>query len=163
MSFFIHVYSGLNNKLIPLLSLLRIAKKENKNIKCYWGRDAYLSKSLFDFYDLFENIKEIDFISSSDFLKEYNNKNNIVYNKSGSCRDRNEIIYKTRYNIIYKGKKWEVDQFHKQNKGLWIAEIELESEEESFDVPKWVLEEVTGDEKYYNSNLSKHPYNSWQE
>lgn len=75
----------------------------------------------------------------------------------------NEIIYKTRYNIIYKGKKWEVDQFHKQNKGLWIAEIELESEEESFDVPKWVLEEVTGDEKYYNSNLSKHPYNSWQE
>ena len=75
----------------------------------------------------------------------------------------NEIIYKTRYNIIYKGKKWEVDQFHKQNKGLWIAEIELESEEESFDVPEWVLEEVTGDEKYYNSNLSKHPYNSWQE
>ncbi|SVE54772.1 uncharacterized protein METZ01_LOCUS507626, partial [marine metagenome] len=49
------------------------------------------------------------------------------------------------------------------NKGLWIAEIELEFEEESFDVPKWVLEEVTGDEKYYNSNLSKHPYNSWQE
>ena len=75
----------------------------------------------------------------------------------------NEIIYKTRYNIIYKGKKWEVDQFHKKNKGLWIAEIELESEEESFDVPEWVLEEVTGDEKYYNSNLSKHPYNSWQE
>ncbi|MDP6877752.1 MAG: CYTH domain-containing protein [Candidatus Marinimicrobia bacterium] len=75
----------------------------------------------------------------------------------------NEIIYKTRYNIIYKGKKWEVDQFHKQNKGLWIAEIELESEGESFDVPEWVLEEVTGDEKYYNSNLSKHPYNSWQE
>ena len=75
----------------------------------------------------------------------------------------NEIIYKTRYNIIYKGKKWEVDQFHKQNKGLWIAEIELESEKESFDVPKWVLQEVTGDEKYYNSNLSKHPYNSWQE
>ncbi len=75
----------------------------------------------------------------------------------------NEIIYKTRYNIIYKGKKWEVDQFHKQNKGLWIAEIELESKEESFDVPEWVLEEVTGDEKYYNSNLSKHPYNSWQE
>ena len=60
----------------------------------------------------------------------------------------NEIIYKTRYNIIYKGKKWEVDQFHKKNKGLWIAEIELESEEESFDVPEWVLEEITGDENY---------------
>jgi len=95
MTFFIHVRSGLNNKLIPLLSLLRIAKKENKNIKCYWRNDAYLSKSLFNFYDLFENIKEIDFISPSDFLKEYNNKNNIVYNKSGSDRDRNEIIYKT--------------------------------------------------------------------
>ena len=45
--FYIKVYSGLNNKLIPLLSLLRIAKKENKIIKCYWGNDAYINKNMF--------------------------------------------------------------------------------------------------------------------
>ena len=62
MFFFIHLHSGLNNKLIPLLSLLRIARKEKKKIKCYWGNDAYLSKSLFNFNDLFEDIKEIEFV-----------------------------------------------------------------------------------------------------
>ena len=54
-----------------------------------------LSKSLFNFNDLFEDIKEIEFVSLNDFLKEFNNKNNIIYNKSGSDRDRNEIIYNT--------------------------------------------------------------------
>ena len=104
MSFYIHVHSGLNNKLIPLFSLLRIAKKENKSIKCYWGNDAYLSKSLFNFYDLFENIKEIESISLSEFSKEFYNRNNIIYNKSGSDRDRNEIIYSTnnRNSVFFK-------------------------------------------------------------
>ena len=60
------------------------------------------------------------------------------------------VIYKTRYDIVYEGKKWEIDQFHKENEGLWIAEIELQFENESFEIPKWVLEEVTGNEKYYN-------------
>ena len=64
------------------------------------------------------------------------------------------VIYKTRYDIVYEGKKWEIDQFHKENEGLWIAEIELQFENESFEIPKWVLEEVTGNEKYYNSYLS---------
>lgn len=95
MSFFIYVYSGLNNKLIPLFSLLRIAKKENKIIKCYWGNDAYLSKTLFEFCDLFEPVNGLEFISLQDFSKEFNNTNNIVYNRLGSDRDRNEIIYTT--------------------------------------------------------------------
>ena len=73
------------------------------------------------------------------------------------------VIYKTRYDIVYKGKKWEIDQFHKENEGLWIAEIELQFENESFEIPKWVLEEVTGNEKYYNSYLSKHSFKSWKE
>ena len=104
MSFFIYVHSGLNNKLIPLLSLLRIAKKENKNIKCYWGNQAYLSNSLFHFNDLFENVKEIQFISSKEFNQEFNNKNNIIYNKLGSDRDRKEIIYNTnsKNSVFYK-------------------------------------------------------------
>ena len=73
------------------------------------------------------------------------------------------VIYKTRYDIVYEGKKWEIDQFHKENEGLWIAEIELQFENESFEIPKWVLEEVTGNEKYYNSYLSKHSFKSWKE
>ena len=73
------------------------------------------------------------------------------------------VIYKTRYDIVYEGKKWEIDQFHKENEGLWIAEIELQVENESFEIPKWVLEEVTGNEKYYNSYLSKHSFKSWKE
>ena len=73
------------------------------------------------------------------------------------------VIYKTRYDIVYEGKKWEIDQFHKENEGLWIAEIELQFENDSFEIPKWVLEEVTGNEKYYNSYLSKHSFKSWKE
>ena len=73
------------------------------------------------------------------------------------------VIYKTRYDIVYEGKKWEIDQFHKENEGLWIAEIDLQFENESFEIPKWVLEEVTGNEKYYNSYLSKHSFKSWKE
>ena len=73
------------------------------------------------------------------------------------------VIYKTRYDIVYEGKKWEIDQFHKENEGLWIAEIELQFENESFEIPEWVLEEVTGNEKYYNSYLSKHSFKSWKE
>ena len=73
------------------------------------------------------------------------------------------VIYKTRYDVVYEGKKWEIDQFHKENEGLWIAEIELQFENESFEIPKWVLEEVTGNEKYYNSYLSKHSFKSWKE
>ena len=73
------------------------------------------------------------------------------------------VIYKTRYDIVYEGKKWEIDQFHKENEGLWIAEIELQFENESFEIHKWVLEEVTGNEKYYNSYLSKHSFKSWKE
>ena len=73
------------------------------------------------------------------------------------------VIYKTRYDIVYEGKKWEIDQFHGDNEGLWIAEIELQFENESFEIPKWVLEEVTGNEKYYNSYLSKHSFKSWKE
>ena len=70
-------------------------------------------------------------------------------------------IEKTRYNIKYKGKTWEVDIFSGENKGLILAEIELKSEDEKFDIPEWITEEVTGDERYYNSYLSIKPYKNW--
>ncbi|GGH08481.1 CYTH domain-containing protein [Pedobacter zeae] len=70
-------------------------------------------------------------------------------------------LSKTRYEITFNGKLWEVDVFLGDNKGLIVAEIELESEDETFDLPDWVGVEVTGEEKYYNANLTTRPFKRW--
>lgn len=57
---------------------------------------------------------------------------------------------------------WEVDEFLQENAGLTIAEIELSSEDEDFDRPSWLGEEVSGDPRYFNSYLSKNPYCTWK-
>ena len=71
------------------------------------------------------------------------------------------LIEKTRHYIEHKGHTWEIDEFHGKNNGLIVAEIELESEDEKFDIPDWVGEEVTQDDRYYNMNLAIHPFTSW--
>ncbi|MEO6523601.1 MAG: CYTH domain-containing protein [Mucilaginibacter sp.] len=71
------------------------------------------------------------------------------------------VIDKTRYNITFAGKLWEVDVFEGDNAGLIVAEIELESEDEMFDLPEWITKEVTDDARYFNSNLSVNPYKNW--
>lgn len=71
------------------------------------------------------------------------------------------IIEKIRYLVPYKGYTFEIDVFSGLNEGLIIAEIELSHEDEVFEKPEWLGEEVTGDVKYYNAYLSNHPYNSW--
>jgi len=73
----------------------------------------------------------------------------------------NSIIEKIRYRIPYKGHIWEVDVFLGANKGLVLAEIELEDEHEEFARPPWLGREVTGDVRFYNSFLSRTPYTSW--
>jgi len=100
MTFCLHVHSGLNNKLVPLLSLLRIARKENRELKCLWGNDAYINRTLFSFNDLFENLDRVKFITIEEYIDLFNNQNNKIYNKSGSDRDRNEIIYRNDTNEI---------------------------------------------------------------
>ncbi len=70
-------------------------------------------------------------------------------------------IEKTRHMVKYKGKIWEVDEFHADNKGLTVAEIELDDENEVFEKPSWLGEEVTDDYRYLNSNLAKEPFTSW--
>tara|TARA_R110002012_G_scaffold42572_6_gene115844 strand:+ start:4252 stop:4725 length:474 start_codon:yes stop_codon:yes gene_type:complete len=72
------------------------------------------------------------------------------------------IIEKTRYEIYSDNHTFEVDDFMGENEGLIIAEIELQSETESFQKPDWLGKEVTGDVKYYNSNLSKNPFKTWE-
>ena len=69
-----------------------------------------------------------------------------------------DVIDKTRYLVPYGGHTYEVDVFHGANEGLVLAEIELADEQEMFEKPSWLGEEVTGDVRYYNSMLSLHPF-----
>lgn len=71
-------------------------------------------------------------------------------------------IDKVRHLIPCGNHTWEVDVFHGENEGLTVAEIELESENETFEVPEWIGDEVTGDPKYYNAMLTTYPYNKWK-
>ena len=71
------------------------------------------------------------------------------------------LIEKTRYLFEVGGKIWEVDVFEGNNVGLVVAEIELEDEEEAFELPEWVGEEVTDDPRYLNAQLLLHPYYEW--
>ena len=71
---------------------------------------------------------------------------------------------KTRYLVKNTDGKhvWEIDEFYGDNDGLTVAEIELADENEPFDKPEWLGEEVTGDPKYFNSMLMKNPYKNWK-
>ncbi|MGV9012163.1 MAG: CYTH domain-containing protein [Flavobacteriales bacterium] len=71
-------------------------------------------------------------------------------------------LSKIRYQVTFGNKLWEVDEFQSDNAGLLVAEIELESEDEEFDVPDWIGQEVTTQQKYYNSNLTTDPYKNWK-
>lgn len=71
------------------------------------------------------------------------------------------LIEKYRRKISHEGMLWEVDEFLCENEGLVVAEIELESEAQAFTKPDWVGVEVTHDQRYYNSNLSAHPFSQW--
>jgi adenylate cyclase len=70
-------------------------------------------------------------------------------------------LSKIRHKINFENKIWEIDEFLGENDGLIVAEIELITEGEIFKIPEWVNIEVTGQEKYYNSNLTIDPYKNW--
>ena len=71
------------------------------------------------------------------------------------------IIDKTRFEIQVARHSFEVDEFYGDNAGLIVAEIELQNEDEVFEKPAWLGEEVTGIDKYYNALLKKYPFNTW--
>lgn len=71
------------------------------------------------------------------------------------------IIDKTRFEVKTGTHTYEVDEFYGENEGLEMAEIELNSENEKFEKPNWLGEEVTNDNRYYNSYLSKNPFKNW--
>lgn len=71
------------------------------------------------------------------------------------------LVEKVRRRIDVAGRTWEVDEFSGANKGLIVAEIELSSEDEVFDKPAWIGDEVTEDARYYNSSLVSKPFTEW--
>jgi adenylate cyclase len=73
------------------------------------------------------------------------------------------LIDKVRYEIKVEGHIFEVDEFFGDNEGLILAEVELKHTKEAFNKPNWLGKEVTGDIKYYNSQLCKHPFNTWHQ
>lgn len=72
------------------------------------------------------------------------------------------IIDKVRYHVSHAGHLWEIDVFEGENAGLVVAEIELDSEDEAFEQPDWLGQEVSDDARYYNVSLVNHPYKDWQ-
>lgn len=72
------------------------------------------------------------------------------------------VVDKTRFLVPYHDHVFEVDEFYGDNEGLTVAEVELVAEDEAFDKPSWLGEEVTGDRRYYNSHLLVNPYKNWK-
>jgi adenylate cyclase len=71
------------------------------------------------------------------------------------------LIDKTRHHVRRGRHLWEIDEFHGDNAGLVVAEVELSAADEDFERPAWLGKEVSDDARYYNSNLSEHPYSRW--
>ena len=88
----------------------------------------------------------------------------IPLGEAGELLDRlcmTPLIEKYRRRIALAGHVWEVDEFLGANAGLVVAEIELASEEEAFEMPEWIGAEVTHDRRYFNSSLVKVPFSQW--
>lgn len=73
------------------------------------------------------------------------------------------VIDKHRYLVPYAGHTFEVDEFHGDNDGLVMAEVELKNENEPFESPDFIGKEVTGDRRFYNSHMRKNPFKLWRD
>lgn len=82
------------------------------------------------------------------------------YMLASLCNGR--LVEKTRYILIYNGLRWEIDDFSGANAGLILAEIELESESQPFEKPKWLGKEVSFDPQYFNASLAREPFETWK-
>lgn len=117
---------------------VRIRTFKNRGYITIKGSKAGITRSEFEY--------EIPFAEATELLNDFCEK---------------KFIEKTRYKIEFGGKLWEIDEFHGDNNGLIIAEIELNSPDEKFSLPPWIGEEVSHDSKYFNSNLIDFPYSKW--
>lgn len=111
-----------------------------------------------------EGILTVKGLSSEDGLKRFEWERKITKTEAQALLDFCEysLIDKVRYEVEQGDHTYEIDEFYGDNEGLIIAEIELEHEDEEFLKPQWLGDEVTGVTKFYNSQLSKQPYNTWK-
>ncbi|PID66223.1 MAG: adenylate cyclase [Gammaproteobacteria bacterium] len=89
----------------------------------------------------------------------------IPYTDAREMQDKlcnSPLVEKTRHLIKYKGMLWELDEFHGDNEGLLIAEIELLNEAQSYELPDWVGKDVSDKNRYRNSRLAIEPYKKWK-
>ena len=108
---------------------VRVRTKGEKGYLTIKGKSSGISRDEYEY--------EIPFEDASQLLTDFCPK----------------FLEKERFELIIGEKKWEIDLFHGKLEGLIIAELELESEDEAFDLPSWIQEEVSNDPQYYNSNL----------
>lgn len=73
------------------------------------------------------------------------------------------VVEKHRYLVKFANHLWEIDEFHGDNDGLVVAEVEMASEDEYIEMPSWIGQEVTEEVRFYNISLSKRPFNSWSD
>lgn len=101
--------------------------------------------------------------SDSNGLSRYEFEKEITLDEAGHLMALCEpgVIDKVRHLIKSGLHTFEVDVFHGENEGLIMAEVELQSEDEPFEHPAWLGQEVTGNRRYYNSMLAKYPYSTW--
>lgn|SRR5690606_33134285 len=104
-------------------------------------------------------------LSSADGLSRFEWEKEILVKDAEAllllCEDF--VIDKTRYMIPFNDVIFEVDVFEGVNKGLIIAEVELQSTDQQFEKPNWLADELTGDERFYNAYLSNHPFTTWKQ
>jgi len=74
-----------------------------------------------------------------------------------------QTIEKLRYLVRHQDLIWEIDSYQGANKGLIVAEVELQSEDQPIQLPEWIDIEVTDDPRYSNYSLALNPYINWQE
>ena len=135
-------------------------KDSKKSIK-----QAYL---FFDDNQVFR-IRKIDDKYLIAYKYKKTNINRLEFEYSVSKEDGDALLNLSKYHIIEKDRyyhkinnqMWEIDVFKGKNNGLVIAEAELNSENQSLDIPDWILSEVSNDDKYLNFNLAKSPYTHW--
>ncbi len=123
-------------------------------------------KSMVQRLRLFDNSKSIiSFKQNTKNISRYEFEYEIPF------EDANKIIeimphmlcIKKKRHIYYENNiMWEIDEFYDSNLDLIIAEVELDSEDQSIDIPKWITKEVTYEKKYYNFNLALNPYEKWK-
>jgi CYTH domain-containing protein len=102
---------------------------------------------------------------SADGLSRYEFEKEITLDEGNHLLQLCEpgVIDKHRYLVSYEGHTFEVDEFHGDNEGLVMAEVELQSPDEPFEIPDFIGQEVTGDRRFYNRGMRRNPFKLWRD